>query len=1365
MTALSLTHSNISIFNHVFSLQDINKISLFFLQSMSDSHKDIEPHDIQLKITPSSSDNEAAKGFKSTMDKVNFLSKANFLYVLPLIFQGWKTNKANIDLTENDMVTFPRSNRGDVLEAGFVNHLKGQKKANPNRSANTALAVFMTVKWKLLLAATFHLIFVFNKIFMSWVMKRLIENYMDPRYATTHSYWWAAILAASMLFGFYFDHHWVFRIFCLSNYVRAGVISMLHTKITKLSVHSITKISPGKLLNLATNDVNFFEAYGVFSVSLISGWPILIACSALLWTYFGVTCLLGMGYLVAIVPVAALIAKASIKPKQDRNIFTDDRIKKLTEAIDGIRLLKMYTWETKFMETIANLRKKDVRMTKKVLFWSEVLIRGLTWSPQYMASFLMFMLYYVTGGELTIAKVFSGYSLMMFIRIHFVFFQANLFNFLIEARLFFQRVDKVMDAPEMNEIVFDKPLNMENSAEFDNYTGYWGTEQQQDTPNPMSSRSALENINLNLKKKSLNAVVGPVGSGKTSFLLAFTGEIPQNTGNIRFKGRIAYVEQEPTIFAGTIRESILFGNKYNEEFYKKVIKACNLESDLKLFPQDDMTNIEERGTNLSGGQRARLALARAVYADADIYLLDDPLSAVDAKVAKSIYTEAISGLLKEKTVILVTHQVYFVRDVPNIIVMEHGKVLGNGTYEELRQKGVDVDRIFSTEHHHKNEQITPQQETPQQVPATTAVDDFNNNDFYEDNQEGAPKSTDIDPYAGKVTFKTYSLLFKEVGWRYLSAIVVVYILLQFGDVAFGRILGAWIAEEFNLGTSLGALGGISIAMIFIYVIKNIFFTFGFLRASRRYHKKLLEKVMRSPVSFFDTNPVGRILGRFSGGIGILDRFFPVVGIDVFDIGSAFIAVVITLAILDPIYLGPLVGAIIIFVTVICIFYPAIRQTKNYDISTKNPLFSHFSSSISGISIIRTYGQAELVRQKFARLLQTSTKSSINFTLVSSSMGFFIDLAYVLTGIIMVYITTARIDPSQGADSGAMAGFTLALIVSLVGVFQWGVKMFCQTNVLMAAAAEVQSYCTLPSEAPLSVQSDLGLKQKGWPKTADISFNQVYMKYRPQDDHVIKNLSLIVSSGEKIGCVGRTGAGKSTIINLLFRLQEIDRTVDPNSTSLKIDNTETLSLGLHLLRGNISIIPQVPFIFTGTIRQNIDPLNQLTDEKVWSALAEVRLKEHVENLPHRLQTNMENAAAVFSVGQKQLVCLARTILRPSKILVLDEATANMDSETDAFIQKKIMEKFADSTVFTVAHRLSTIADYDRVLVLDKGTKMEYDAPYKLLAQNVGDMTLTNPNGFFGSMVMNTGLKASQRIINIAKEAYDRKNKTQGEENKS
>jgi len=376
--------------------------------------------------------------------------------------------------------------------------------------------------------------------------------------------------------------------------------------------------------------------------------------------------------------------------------------------------LKMYRWEIKFKEIISELRRKGVKLMRKVLYLGDVLAHRLAWSSHYMGAFFMFMLYDVTGGTLEIGEVFSAYFILGFIRFYFVYFVSNAFNFVAETRLLFKRLDVIMDTPEMETVVFEAPKDSQNAIEFDNYTAYWALEHLvKDAPGlkrNLSStafdpsrfdtsdlRAVLQDLNLNIKKGTINAVIGSVGASKTSFLLSSTGEILKTTGALRYQGRLAYVEQEPTIFAGNFRESILFGNEYNEEFYRRVIKACNLESDLKLFPNGDMSVVGERGNNLSGGQKARLALARALYANADIYLLDDPLSAVDAKIAKSIYTEAITGLLKGKTVIFVTHQVHFVRELESIIAIEDGKVAGTGSFDELKQQGVDVDKLFSVE--------------------------------------------------------------------------------------------------------------------------------------------------------------------------------------------------------------------------------------------------------------------------------------------------------------------------------------------------------------------------------------------------------------------------------------------------------------------------------------------------------------------------------------------------------------------------------------------------------------------------------------------------------------------------------------------
>jgi len=396
-------------------------------------------------------------------------------------------------------------------------------------------------------------------------------------------------------------------------------------------------------------------------------------------------------------------------------------------------------------------------------------------------------------------------------------------------------------------------------------------------------------------------------------------------------------------------------------------------------------------------------------------------------------------------------------------------------------------------------------------------------------------------------------------------------------------------------------------------------------------------------------------------------------------------------------------------------------------------------------VIRAYHQQKNFELKFRGLLHDNIKANITYRMCSRFFGFYVDYIYNISAICSLLIIAALKDTNPG-----LFGLSLSFILSVAGVLQIGLRQAVQTNVLMASVKRVQEYCHIPSEAPLELPED---KNPNWPQNGKITFSDVYMKYRENTDHIVKGLTFEARPGEKIGCIGRTGAGKSSIIQILFRMVEIDRVGKDEALSyLKIDDVDTKSLGLHLLRNNISIIPQTPFVFTGTVRNNLDPLNKHTDEELWAVLEDVGLRNFVRKFDKKLYADMTNAASLFSAGQKQLICLARAILKKSKIIVLDEATANVDIETDNFIQKKIADNFADCTVFTIAHRLSTIADYDKILVLDKGQKVEFDAPYKLLVKELGDDKITNTDGHFASMVLQTGAKASKQIYEKAKRSY-------------
>ena len=1298
---------------------------------------------------------EADARFLSVSERANPISWIYFTYVWRFVLHAFRKSKKNEMITPKDLLSFPWSRRADVLSAQFVNQLEKQKIKNPTKKVSLSYAVLSTVKWPLVTLTVVQTLFVFVRIFSAWIVKKLIDCYVDPNVPSGESWKWAGILSACLVVAFHLEHHFNHIATYFPNHIQNALINLLFGKITRLSTDSLTRISSGRLINLCTNGVNLFEQLGLFTANIFVGVFALIAGGALLWQYFGVYCLVSLGYIVFWWPWQEFAIVMSLKEREATNRATANRIRMTNETIESIRLLKMYTWEMKFKEKIDNLRKVEIKMLQGASYVSSV-IRGLSFSTQVITTFLMFIAYALSGHRLTAGTVFSAYFVVAYLRLYSSYFFGLAMNFLTDVRLLIKNIENVLEAPEIGDVVFEAPRDAENTAEFENFTGYWDVPTQP-KQGAAETRPTLANINLNIKKGSLNALVGSVGSGKSSFLMSFTGEMPKTLGSIRYQGTIAYVEQEPTIFAGTFRDNVTFGRPYEPEFYKTVVKACSLENDLKLFAQGDMSEIGERGNNLSGGQKARLSLARAVYSQADIYLLDDPLSAVDPKVARSIYNNAIEGVLRGKTVLLTTHQVDFARSCENIILMQNGRVLGSGTYEELKRQNIDVDRVFGNKQSKNNIQ---EEDFNKPVEAKVTQDDKED----KDNQEGADdKQIKKDQYSVNVTWRTYYNLLKEMGsGKFFLLVFVVFLTCEFSNMGYGRMLGAWLAGTFDQWVTLTVLGCLVGYDVFIYIVKYQLLGSALIRAAESYHQKMLDKIVKSTVLFFDTNPVGQVLNRFSGDIGVMDKYIPLAIMDLTNMTFGIGSIIITVAIINPIILGPYAAVIITIGLIVRFTFPAVKQAKLLELRSKGPLFGLLSATLSGIVIIRVYRQADAFQQRFRNILHMTLKANNSFNLASRVMTFYSDLAYNIAAIGCIFIITAKA-AGGGPAQGGLAAFALALVLGITGVLQHMLRQFSQLNISMSAVARIQAYLDVPSEPPLDMPTDETLKTQSWPQKGEIDFNKVYMKYRPDGDHVIKDLSLHVEPGQKIGCVGRTGAGKSTIIQLLYRMQEIDRQGDPkNERSITMDGQNTQNVGLHLLRDNISIIPQTPFIFSGTIRLNVDPLGEFTDDEIWRALEDVRLKDHVESQSNKLDTVVHSGAAIFSAGQKQLVCLARVILKKSNVLIMDEATANMDYDTDNHVQKKITERFAHSTQFTIAHRLQTIANYDKVLVLDRGCKVEFDEPYKMLVKNIGDTQLTNMDGHFSVMVQNTGPISSKKIFEIAREAYFEKHRGQKSE---
>jgi len=858
--------------------------------------------------------------------------------------------------------------------------------------------------------------------------------------------------------------------------------------------------------------------------------------------------------------------------------------------------------------------------------------------------------------------------------------------------------------------------------------------------------AVLKDLNLDIKAQTLTAIIGRVGSGKSTLLLSLTGEMPRLEGVLRVSGKIAYVEQEPIIFSGTIRENILFGLDFDDEFYARVVRASNLINDFKSFALKDLTEIGEKGITLSGGQKARVALARALYSRADIYLLDDPLSAVDTKVAKQLYENAIRTFLRDKTVLLATHQVHFVRDAEKIVVMDEGRIVASGTYDELLAQGVQLEAM--TDEVADNQ---PKFEEEEDRQGQLQEDNYEDRQGAENiaNEETGKLFGDEDTNSGKVTWKIYKQYVKLCLTPVTGAILLILLVGTEGlNIAYGRVVGLWGQGDIERNTALGVAGGLAIANYCFFFTKNVVYNRATLRGSRKLHDNMLDVVLKNQVQFFDTNPLGRILSRFSHDVGIMDKILPQYLLDILEGNMYLFALFIVVWVINPWVVISGVATIIVFVLIIKFTTPTVVVARQLELVSRSPIYSFFSLTLSGLIAVRSFGQAETFNKRFTTMVNAFAKANYTFWHSSRLMSMLIDYSSTIGCIIglSIYIATKNSVTQSLIGQGAL------YLLLLNEQIQWILRQTINVNLFMASAARILDYTyNNMREAPLTLPSDEEFLKSGWPQHGEIEFQNVFMKYRPTTDHVVKGLSFKVTPGEKIGCVGRTGAGKSSILQILFRMVEIDRSIEAE-TSLKIDNKDIGELGLHALRKNISIIPQAPVIFSGTIKRNLDPFGTKTDEELWQVLEEVNLKHYIERMEKKLETDMSNANQVFSVGQKQLVCLARAILKKSKIIVLDEATANVDFETDVFIQHTIMEKFKDCTVFTIAHRLSTIANYDRILVMSQGKLVEFDAPYRLLVENQGDNNITNHQGIFASMVKNTGQKASRHIFETAKNKF-------------
>uniref|UniRef100_A0A8D3C946 ATP-binding cassette, sub-family C (CFTR/MRP), member 3 n=1 Tax=Scophthalmus maximus TaxID=52904 RepID=A0A8D3C946_SCOMX len=1141
--------------------------------------------------------------------------------------------------------------------------------------------------------------------------------------------WWGYALAFLMFFTAFLQtlilHHHFQYCFVTGMNVRTAIIGAIYRKALVITNAAKRSSTVGEVVNLMSVDAQRFMDLTTFLNMLWSAPLQIMLALYFLWQNLGPSVLAGVAVMIMLIPFNAVIAMKMRGYQVEQMRLKDSRIKLMNEILNGIKVLKLYAWENSFKEKVLAIRQKELNVLRKTAYLGA--LSTMAWTSVALTSFAVYV--YVTVDEntaLDAERAFVSLSLFNILR-----FPLNMLpqviSSIVQASVSLKRIQSFLSHDELDPNSVDRNNTFSVTVANGKFT--WAKE---DPP-------VLHNINVMVPQGSLLAVVGHVGCGKSSLISALLGEMERLEGEVSIRGSVAYVPQQAWIQNITLRDNILFGKPYNEQKYRSVLEACALTPDLEVLPGGDLTEIGEKGINLSGGQRQRVSLARALYSDTDVYLLDDPLSAVDAHVAKHIFDNLIGpdGALKGKTRILVTHGISFLPQVDNIMVMVDGRVSEMGSYQELlKQDGAFAEFLRN----YALEDIVEEDEAIEELIEDEEL-------FPDDALSNHADMVDNEPVINeaKRNFIRYRKYFRErpqfscfcayqvktkVYLEYAKAVgplLSVFICFLYGcqnaaSIGSNIWLSEWTndaarnATKENLNMRVGVYAALGTAQGILVLISSFTLAMGNMAAARKLHYNLLSNKLHTPQSFFDTTPIGRIINRFSKDIYVIDEALPATVLMFLSTLFASLSTMLVIVSTTPIFAVVIVPLAVAYVFVQRFYVATSRQLKRLESVSRSPIYSNFSETITGASVIRAYGRHS------AFVLMSDTKVDENqksyYPGIVSNRWLGVRIEFI-GNCIVLFAAMFAVTRKQSLTAG-LVGLSVSYALQVTMSLNWMVRMTSDLESNIVAVERVKEYSETKPEAPWEVEDKK--PSPNWPVEGNVQFQNYSVRYREGLDLVLKNLTLSVKGGEKIGIVGRTGAGKSSMTLCLFRLLEAA------AGEITIDEVKIAEIGLHDLRSKLTIIPQEPVLFSGTLRMNLDPFEQCSDDELWKALEQSHLHKFVRNQPAKLELECTEGGENLSVGQRQLVCLARALLRKTRILVLDEATAAIDLETDDLIQSTIRTQFEDCTVFTIAHRLNTIMDYTRVLVLDKGQVAEFDTPTSLISQK----------GIFYSMAKDAGL---------------------------
>ncbi|KAL4488821.1 hypothetical protein ABPG72_016474 [Tetrahymena utriculariae] len=1344
------------------------------------------------------------------------------------------------------------------------------------------------------LATIANLLQFSGPLFLNAILNYIQSSSDEPQW---HGYLWATLLTVCYLLRTFILQHSMHLINFLGLQVLNALSSSIYTKIMRVSSSTRKYFDTGKTMNLISVDSQAVFQLIMLGTFLISSPIMVVVSMALIIVQIGPIGLVAPVFFIFGAFLQKKINAAAFAIRKILLTFTDKRSKSVNEFFEGIRIIKYYAWEDMVSERIFNIRQNELKGLMKSQILKSLIEVTMNVTPLLMSILIfgLYAAIYTDFNSAKAYTVLSLFNLLliplrMVTMVLMLYLNAKASMTRIEFYLMSEEREEdvvIKDDPSLKvgEIEINNgnfawesvtaAIHNEQGMKFMRQGGPPGGLQGQKKPTPgnnekpkgpgsyqqneklatqndqllqkeedfnkltpleelsLKNLNILKNINLKVKQGQMMAIVGQVASGKSSLLLAILGEMKKNSGEVKLKGKVAYVPQTAWLQNATLRDNVLFGQPWDEKKYNDVIDRCQLRSEIEngeVLPGGDMTEIGERGINLSGGQKQRVAIARAMYSDADIYIIDDCLSALDSHVGKNVFDLVLKGALKNKTVVFVTHALHYMPEVERIVVMKDGELVEDGTHDYLKKNGQEYIRLNQLQEEKKQEEEKSQKEKSKSRISNTEDLELENGQENEENDEDklaedssmnhdpdlpsaekldqknrqsevlsqtnkvrrrtvdskidsekekieeSQKKLEIKKQVGKIVQKEERATGAVPGYvykKYINFSGLKNTLVMFSCFCFAQAfkmvsdwwIGQWSSDSYELNT--GAYIGIY-AILILFSGLFIFlrgYTFGIfsLKSSQNFQQSLLSKLLHTPLWWFDITPTGRIVARTSKDQDDLDSSLPWnMQFAVTNI-IQLIATCIMIGVILPLFFIVFFIAFFIYVRIIGYYLITAREIKRLEANTRAPVISHYQESINGLYVIRAYGKE---RDFIQKMLLNERDYIISFTNMNYTNRWISIITEIFALIIISGTAYFGVLSKQFnyQSNGSLIGLALTYSFQISAILSFTLKLIADTESGMNAVLRMLQYIEKnPQENDWRSQKPI----EKWPQQGQYKLDNITYKYREELPTVINGISFDIKNNEKIGVVGRTGSGKSTLTLGLMRILELIQDNNGQLGKISLDGENIRDIGLHDLREKVTIIPQDPLLFSGTIRSNIDPYKKYTDSQICDVLQKVEIwnqldsilqkqleKESKEkkqdgqlsNNPNyqmeqtqkkKLEIVVEGGGSNFSLGQRQLICIARALIKKPKVLLMDEATASIDEMTDRLIQNMIKKELTQTTVVTIAHRLKTIIQYDRIVVLELGNLKEIETPSTLLEnENSYFYKLVNTHGkqFYDDMKM-------------------------------